>query len=153
MRRAAAALLAVLLAGCGIASTSSSGLGYPAGPSLEAFGLRERCGAEDSSCNERALDIIRELLRGLGPRAENPVAQGPMEGQPEGLLVVTASSDPQFGFRATDSSEGTTAEVVVDLTPSLDGDGSPYVVMEPGAFEIDPEGANALLDALFVPID
>jgi hypothetical protein len=152
-RAAAAIALAALLAGCGITSVSSSGIGHPVGPSLEELGLRQRCSGEDTTCNDRALEIIRELMRRLGPRAESPEAHPPRDGQPDGLLLVTASSDPPFDFRAVDSAEGTTAEVVVDLTPSLTGGGNAYVVMEPGAFEIGPEGAGALLDALFVPID
>lgn len=152
-RAAPAVLFAILLAGCGITSTSSSGIGHPVGPSLDEFGVRQRCAGEDSTCNDRALEIIRGLLGGLGPRVENPDAQGPMEGQPDGLLIVSASSDPPFEFLVADGTAGTTADVVVDLTPSIDGDGEPYVVMDAGAFEIDPAAAAALLDALFVPLD
>jgi hypothetical protein len=155
MRAAAAAavLLAALLAGCPLTSTSGSGLGYSAEPTLEALGLRERCVGQDSSCSDRALEVIRQLLDGLGPRVNDPVAQQAAEGQPDGVFVITASSDPPFEFRTADGSAGTTLDVSVDVTPSLEGRGAAYVVMEAGAFEIDPEGARALLDALFVRLD
>ena len=149
----AAVVLVGVLAGCWVTGTSSSGLGYPAGPGLDEFDLRQRCGDQDASCSDRALEIIRQLLEDLGPRIEDPAAQPPMEGQPEGLLVITASSDPPFDFRAADGTAGATLDVSADLTPSLSGEGAPYVVMDAGAFEIDPDGATALLDALFVPVD
>ena len=61
-----AALGLAVITGCGAISTSSSGMSYPAGASLEQFGLRERCAGE-GDCDERAMEAIRAALGRLGP--------------------------------------------------------------------------------------
>ena len=153
MRRALCVAVLLVVAGCWATTTSSSGLGHPVGPSLEEFGFRQRCGDEDSSCTDRALDVIRQLLEDLGDRVEDPLAQPLTEGQPPGILVITASSEPSFDFRTADGSVGQTLEVALDVTPTVNGENASYVVMPLGAFEIDPDGAAALVDALFVRLD
>ena len=60
--RAAALVAVLLLAGCWVTSTSTGGMGYPAGPSLAEFHVRERCGVQDSSCQERAQAVFDDIV-------------------------------------------------------------------------------------------
>jgi len=149
----AAALVAVLfLAGCGVTSTSMGGISYPAGPSLAEFNVRERCGAQDASCQERAQTVLDEIVGGLGAPVDDQAMDAPNDPPAEGRLLITFDSEPQFEWTAQGASGGA-ERVVVDVTGALRG-GQSYAVVGPGlAYEVDAQQAEDLLFALFVLTD
>jgi hypothetical protein len=151
--RAAALVAALVLAGCGITSTSSGGIAYPAGPSLAEFHVRERCGAQDDSCHERARTVLDEILTALGGPADDPVVQSPDEPPAQGRLTIVFDSQPAFEFQAPDGEQRSSERVVVDVTGALRG-GESYAVVGDGlAYQVHPEQAEDLLFALFVLTD
>ncbi|MEP7082505.1 MAG: hypothetical protein ABI841_05965 [Chloroflexota bacterium] len=148
-----AALIAVLfLVGCGVTSTSSSGISYPVGPSLAKLHVRERCGAQDESCHERAQAVLDGVVGGLGAPVDDPAVGAPNDPPSEGRLLITFDSEPPFAWTAEGAS-GSAERVVVDVTGALRG-GQSYAVVGDGlAYEVDAQQATDLLFALFVLTD
>jgi hypothetical protein len=142
----AAALCLVVVAGCGLTGTSSSGMSYPAGASLEQFGLRDRCPPEPD-CSERAMEAIQAALGRLGPEILNtPIRSNGVEAIPEDRLYVEVTIDPMLEWRTTTGQEGGVTAFRIDLT-----DEHPYVVVAPRySFRLSEEDASAIRDALFV---
>ncbi|MGZ8476293.1 MAG: hypothetical protein ACXWWQ_08780 [Candidatus Limnocylindria bacterium] len=150
--RGAALVAVLLLVGCGVTSTSSSGISYPVGPSLAELHVRERCGAQDGSCHDRAQAALDEIVGELGAPVDDPSVQSPDDPPAEGRLLITYDSDPPFAWTAEGAS-GTADRVVVDVTGALRG-GQSYAVVGPGlAYEVDAAQAEDLLFALFVLTD
>ena len=148
--RGAALVAGLLLAGCGVASME--GIGYPAGPSLAEFHVRERCGAQDSSCHDRAQAVLDGILGELGTPVDDPAVEAPDDPPTEGRLLVTFDSEPPFEWTAEGAS-GSAERVVVDVTGALRG-GQSYAVVGPAlAYAVDAQGAEDLLFALFVLTD
>jgi hypothetical protein len=142
----AAMLVAMSLSACFVTGTSSSGIGFPAGPSLVQFGVVERC-QRGGDCTERAMEAIEAALGRLGPELEDtPITTNdPMVPAPGDRLYIQVTSDPMFEWRA-EMGTGSSADVMVDLT-----DENPYVVVAPGlALRLSDEDAAAIRDALFV---
>jgi hypothetical protein len=137
-------VLALSAAGCGVTSVSTSGLGHPAGPTLEQFGLRERC-LRGGDCSQQAEDAIEAALGRLGAAIENTPIASNAGAPPVDRLYVQASRDPPMEWRS-ESASGTSLEVMIDLT-----DENPYVVVAPGqAFRLTEGDAAAIRDALFI---
>ena len=150
MRGAAIAVL--LLVGCGVTGTSTGGISYPAGPSLAEFHVRERCGRQDSSCQDRAQTVLDGILTELGPPVDDPAIQAPNDPPAEGRLLITFDSQPPFEW-AAEAASGSGELVVLDVTGALRG-GQSYAVVGPGvAYEVDAQQAEDLLFALFVLTD
>ena len=141
-----AALGLAVITGCGAISTSSSGMSYPAGESLEQFGLRERCAGE-GDCDERAMEAIRAALGRLGPEIRNtPIRSNGVEAIPADRLYVEVTIDPMLEWRTTTGAEGGVTAFRVDLT-----DDNPYIVVAPRySFRLSDADAAAIRDALFV---
>lgn len=151
--RAAALLFAAVLVGCGVTSTAGGAITYPAGPSLAEFHVRDRCGAQDQSCHERAQDMVRVILGELGAPVLDAQVQALDDAPPEGSLAITFDAQPPFEWQAADGASGTSERVVFDLTGAARGAES-YAVVGPGlAYEVDAERAADLLFALFVLTD
>jgi hypothetical protein len=143
----AVALCLVLITGCGVMGTSSSGISHPSGPSLEQFGLRDRCPPE-TGCSERAMEAVEAALGRLGPEiTDTPItSNGGVEGPPADRLYLEVMSDPMLEWRTAEGTEGSSAGFMIDLT-----DENPYVVVAPGqAFRLADEDAAAIRAALFV---
>jgi hypothetical protein len=146
----AAVLCTVALAGCFVTSTTTSGIGYPAGPSLEKFGLRERC-PEGGDCTQRAMDAIEAALGRLGPELVNPPITSPggapaAEPVPPDRLYVEITVDPMLEWQAATGAAGSGSAFRVDLT-----DDRPYVVVAPRlSFRLNDADAAAIRDALFL---
>ena len=139
------ALVTLTVGGCFATSTSSSGIGYPAGPSLAQFGLRERC-PQGGDCSERAMEAVEAALGRLGAPIEDTAITTTGGPTSPDRLVVEVSGDPPLAWRSEGGAEGSGSVVRVDLT-----DGDPYVVVAPRqAFRISGEDAAAILGALFV---
>jgi hypothetical protein len=145
-RLGVAALWIAVVTGCGAISTSSSGMSYPAGPSLEQFGLRERCAGE-GDCDERAMEAIRAALGRLGPEILNtPIRSNGVEAIPEDRLYVEVTIDPMLEWHTSTGAEGGVTAFRVDLT-----DENPYVVVAPRySFRLSEADAAAIREALFV---
>jgi hypothetical protein len=140
-------LVLLAAAGCGLGSTSSSGMTYPAGASLEQFGLRDRCPPE-ADCSERAMEVIEGALARLGPEImDTPITtNGGAAGPPADRLYIDVTSDPMLAWRSSSGPEGASAGFMIDLT-----DENPYVVVAPRfAFRLSDADAAAIRDALFV---
>jgi hypothetical protein len=139
------ALAALGASGCLATSTSTGGIGYPAGPTLGQFGLRERC-ERGGDCSERATDAVEVALGRLGPGIEDTPIADPDGAPPADRLYVDVDRDPPMEWRSESGAEGSSLGVMVDLT-----DDEPYVIVAPGvAFRLRPEDAAAVRDALFV---
>jgi hypothetical protein len=140
--------LAFLLAGCFATSTTSSGISVPAGPDLDRFDLRERCGGGDPSCTDRAQDLISPILQSLGPA--NPPRPAPAPGVLP--FTIQVDRDPPWDWRSSDGSVGTTSNVVIDLEALLAGNGDAVARIggdDPG-YPIPAALAQQLIDALFI---
>ena len=148
-----AALLLAGLAGCGVASTSTSSISYPAGPSLAEFRVRERCAEQDPSCQDRARTVLKGILGTLGGPADNPALRSPNDPPPPGRLLITFDAQPPFGFRTFDGEIRSTERVVVDVTAAMRGGPAYAVSGHDLAYEIDAEQAEELLFSLFVLTD
>ncbi len=151
-----AALLAVpfvaILAGCGVTTMAGGGISYPIGPSLAEFHVRERCGAQDQSCHDRAESVVAGLLRELGEPVAERGMQAPDDAPPQGRLTIIFDGQPPFEWTAQGAS-GSAERVVVDVTGAVRG-GQSYAVVGDGlAYEVDAEQAQDLLFALFVLTD
>lgn len=148
----AALPLVAALAGCGVTSMSTGGISYPVGPSLAEFQVRERCGGQDQSCQDRAQAVLDGILGELGAPVDDPALQAPNDPPTEGRLAIIFDSDPAFEWTAEGAS-GSAERVVVDVTGALRG-GQSYAVVGDGlAYEVDAEQAQDLLFALFVLTD
>jgi len=151
--RAAALLLVAALAACGVTTTAGGGISYPVGPSLAEFHVRERCGAQDASCHERAQELVSVILGELGAPVVDAAMQAPDDAPPDGRLTIIFDAQPPFEWQAADGASGTAERVVLDLTGAARGAES-YAVVGPGlAYEVDSEQAEDLLFALFVLTD
>lgn len=151
--RAAALLLVAALTGCGATEMAAEAIAYPVGPSLAQFGVRERCAGQDQSCQERAQEMVGQILGGLGTPVADPSMQAPDDPPPEGRLLITFDSQPPFEWEAADGASGTAERVVIDVTGALRG-GQSYAVVGPGlAYEVDAQQAEDLLFSLFVLTD
>jgi hypothetical protein len=145
-----AILCLLLLPGCLATSTSSSSIGYPSGPSLEQFGLRERCPRE-GDCTARAMDAIVAALGRLGPEIRDTPITSPGGAPaaapvPPDRLYVEITVDPMMEWHATTGGGGSGSAFRVDLT-----DENPYVVVAPRySFRLSEQDATAIRDALFV---
>jgi len=146
----AAAFCLALIAGCGVTGTSSSGLTYPAGPSLEQFGLRERC-PQGGECSDRAMEAFMAALGRLGPEIRDTPITSPGGAPaaapvPEDRLYVEIAVDPMLDWLAATGAGGSGGAFRVDLT-----DEDPYVVVAPRfSFRLGEADAAAIRDALFV---
>ena len=150
--RAAALLLVAVVAGCGVTSMAGGGISYPAGPSLDEFHVRERCGGQDQSCHDRAQSLAAGLLRELGAPVADPAVEAPNDPPPEGRLTIVFDAQPPFEWTAQEAS-GSAERVMLDLTGAVRG-GQSYAVVGPGlAYEVDAQQAEDLLFALFVLTD
>jgi hypothetical protein len=140
----------VVLVGCGVTGSSSSGISYPAGPSLEQFGLRERC-PQGGECGDRAMEAFVAALGRLGPEIRNTPITSPGGAPaaapvPEDRLYVEITVDPMLDWLATTGGGGSGSAFRVDLT-----DENPYVVVAPRySFRLGEADAAAIRDALFV---
>lgn len=136
--------------GCGAVRVASTGVSYPSGPSLEPFGLRERC-PERGDCNDRALEAIAVALSRLGPEVRDAPITSPGGAPaaapvPPGRLYVEITVDPALEWRASTGAGGAGTAFRVDLT-----DDNPYVVVAPRySFRLTEADAAAIRDALFV---
>jgi hypothetical protein len=138
-------VVALSASGCLVTSTSSSGMGYPAGPSLEQFGVRERC-PQGGDCIDRATDAVEAALGRLEEQIDATLITTTDGPPPDDRLYVDVDRDPPMEWRLLNGMEGTSQGVMVDLT-----DDDPYVVVAPGlAFRLSAEDAAAIRDALFV---
>ena len=142
----AATLCLVVVSGCGVTGTSTSGMSYPAGPTLEQFGLRDRCPPE-AECSERAMEAIQAALGRLGPEILNtPIRSNGVEPIPDDRLYVEVTIDPMLTWRSKTGAEGGVTAFRIDLT-----DENPYVVVAPNySFRLSEADAAAIRDALFV---
>jgi len=146
----AAAVSLVTLGGCAITGMSSSSISYPAGPSLEQFGLRERC-PDGGECEERAMDAFVAALGRLGTEIrDTPITSpggAPLAAPvPEDRLYVEVTVDPMLDWFNSNGIGGSGSAFRVDLT-----DENPYVVVAPRfSFRLSDEDAAAIRDALFV---
>jgi hypothetical protein len=146
----AATLGLVVVAGCGVTSTTSTGMTYPAGPTLEQFGLRERC-PQGGECSDRAMEAFVAALGRLGPEIRNTPITSPGGAPaaapvPEDRLYVEMTVDPMLDWLATTGPGGSGGAFRVDLT-----DEDPYVVVAPRfSFRLNEADAAAIRDALFV---
>ena len=146
----AAAICLVVLVGCGMTGTSSSGIAYPAGPSLEQFGLRERC-PQGGECSDRAMEAIEAALGRLGPEIRDTPITSPGGAPaaapvPEDRLYVEMTVEPMLDWLAATGIGGSGSAFRVDLT-----DENPYVVVAPRySFRLGEADASAIRDALFV---
>jgi hypothetical protein len=144
------ALCLTVISGCLGTTTSSRSIDYPSGPSLEQFGLRERC-ADGGDCSERAMEAIVAALGRLGPEIRNTPVTSPggapaADPVPPDRLVVGITVDPMLEWQATTGAGGSGSAFRVDLT-----DDNPYVVVAPRfSFRLSDEDATAIRDALFV---
>jgi hypothetical protein len=147
---ALALCIAAVGSGCGAVRLSSAAIGYPAGPSLEPFGLRERCPERDE-CNDRALEALTAALSRLGPEVRDTPITSPGGAPaaalvPPGRLYVEVTVDPALEWRASTGAGGAGTAFRVDLT-----DDNPYVVVAPrSSFRLTEADAAAIRDALFV---
>lgn len=149
--RASALGLVLLLSAClPFTSTSSSGLGHPVGPTLNQFGLRERCPPREASCSDRAFSVARTTFASLGEPYEGPrdIAQPPAP-----RFTIDFDHDPPFDWRAADGSGGSAGRISVDVTSFLRDDGPAFAVIggmgDGPAYVVPDELARQLLDALF----
>ena len=139
-------IVALTTAACSATSTSSTSIGTLAGPSLEQFGLRERCGQGGGDCEERAIEAVRAALGRLGPEVPDPPITNTAGALPPDRLTVSVTSDPMLAWRSATGDEGNGAGIVIDLT-----DETAYALVAPGlAFELSDADADAIRDALFV---
>jgi hypothetical protein len=139
------ALLTLGVSGCLVTSTSSSGLGYPAGPSLDQFDVRARC-ERGGDCSQRAMDALETALGRLGAEIRDTPITTTGDAPPPDRLYVNATSDPPLEWRSSSGAGGSAGGLIVDLT-----DANPYVVVAPQfAFRLSDEDAAAIRDALFV---
>jgi len=145
-RRISVAAALIVVAGCGAMDTSSTGMSYPAGASLEQFGLRERCGP-GGDCGDRAMEAIRAALGRLGPEIlDTPIRSNGVEPVPDDRLYVEITVDPMLEWRNATGAEGGVTAFRIDLT-----DENPYVVVAPKySFRLSEADAAAIRDALFV---
>ena len=147
---AALVLMLMVVAACGISSVSSASISHPAGPSLELFGLRERC-PQAGECSDRAIEALTAALSRLGPEIPNAPITSPGGAPaappvPEDRLVVEVMVDPMLDWQATTGPAGSGSAFRVDLTDQI-----PYVVVAPRyAFQLSDQDAAAIRDALFV---
>jgi hypothetical protein len=141
------AAVALGAGGCSGTSTSSTSISTLAGPSLEQFGLRERCERGGGDCTERAMEAVRAALGRLGPEVRDPPITNTAGALPPDRLYVHVTSEPQLAWRSSTGAEGTGGGIVIDLTD----DENPYALVAPRlAFELSDEDAAAIRDALFV---
>ena len=141
----------ILLAACGISSTSSISISHPSGPTLEQFGLRERC-PRAGECSDRAIEAFTAALSRLGPEIPNAPITSPGGAPaappvPEGRLYVEILADPMLDWQTSTTGPGGSGSAFrVDLT-----DQNAYVVVAPRyAFALSADDAAAIRDALFV---
>ena len=151
MRAVLAIALAMALVGCGVSSTTSSGITVPAGPQLNQFALAPRCPAGDASCTDRALELAEEMLRHL--EAPLPPADGAPTGT--GLVVpftVQVDHDPSWEWRSADGTSGSTGAATIDLEPFLAGRGPALVRIggDDPAYAAPGDLTQQLIDALFI---
>ena len=152
MRAALGGALAILLAGCGIGSTTGSGISVPTGPQLNEFTLTERCqAAGDSSCTDRALEIASELLRRLGPPMP-PEDDRPAVPEVRVPFTISVDHDPPFEWDSADGTRGTTAGARIDLEPFLAGRGPAIVRIDATelTYPAPDDVSQLLVDALFL---
>ena len=143
-----AAAICLVLVGCAITGTSSSGIGFPAGPSLAQFGLQERCGQREGGCTERAMEAIESALERLGQQMEDtPITtNGSDTPPPEDRLYIQVTYDPMHEWQSSAGPASTGGAFMFDLT-----DDNPYAVVAPDqAFRLSAEDAAAIRNALFV---
>ena len=139
-------LVALSSAACASTSTSSTSISTLAGPSLEQFGLRERCGQGGGDCEERAIEAVRAALGRLGPEVADPPITSTAGALPPDRLTVQVTSDPPLAWRSPTGAEGAGSGIVIDLT-----DETAYALVAPRlAFELSDEDAAAIRNALFV---
>ena len=147
----AAVMWLVFVTGCGVMSTSSTSMSYPAGASLEQFGLRERCSEGGGDCDQRAMEAFVAALARLGPEIRDTPITSPGGAPraapvPEGRLYVEITVDPMLDWVAATGAGGGGGAFRVDLT-----DENPYVVVAPRySFRLTDADAAAIRDALFV---
>ena len=140
----------VVLVGCAVTGTSTSSVTYPAGPTLEQFGLRERC-PQGGECSDRAMEAFVAALGRLGPEIRNTPITSPGGAPaaapvPEDRLYVEIAVDPMLDWLAATGAGGSGGAFRVDLT-----DEDPYVVVAPRfSFRLGEADAAAIRDALFV---
>jgi hypothetical protein len=146
----AAAFSLVWLVGCAVTGTSTSSVTYPAGPTLEQFGLRELC-PRGGECSDRAMDAFVAALGRLGPEIRNTPITSPGGAPgaapvPDDRLYVEISVDPMLDWVTETGPGGSGGSFRVDLT-----DQNPYVVVAPRySFRRNEADAAAIRDALFV---
>jgi hypothetical protein len=155
-RLAATVALIALVTACGGGQGQDgvvSSLSYPASPTRERFDVVERCSRGDLSCEEEASAAIAVLLSNLGNtyRGDGLTSTELSEALPN-RLVVRAESSSGLEF-LTDTRQGTATSAIVDLTGLINGR-TTYVVLNSAQgvlrFEVPPEPAERLMDALFV---
>ena len=143
--------LVLALVGCGVTSTSSSGISVPSGASLDEFELRDRCNPKDPTedCTDRALEIAEAMLQRLGqpqpPEDLRAAVAGPH-------FDIQVDRDPPWDWRSADGSTGTTPTATIDLVPCfVSGDGAivRLDVDAPG-YVVPLDLTQRLVDALFV---
>ena len=139
-------LVALTSAACASTSTSSTSISTLAGPSLEQFGLRERCEQGRGDCEDRAIEAVRAALGRLGPEVGDPPVTDTAGVLPPDRLTVSVTSDPMLEWRSSTGAQGSGAGIVIDLT-----DETAYALVAPRlAFELSDEDAAAIRNALFV---
>ncbi len=149
----AAAVVALSGMGCDAADVSS--LTYPASPTVHEFGLTERCGPADRSCESAAQDLAAQALAQLG-RTFDGDGLTSTDTPPSDRLFIQLMSSSGVPYSSPDGS-GRAHEVVFDMTSRGEEVHAPYVVVTTDAgverFGVDPELAEAMLLALYRPIE
>jgi hypothetical protein len=116
-----------LLAGClGITSTGSAGLVVPTGPTLEVYGVADRCSGDDT-CFDGVQALTEDILAHLGEPVASPPGLPSVDGQPAVPLTVDVERDPPFDWRAADDEPGTSPRVRFDLSDHFLTDGDVVV--------------------------
>jgi len=154
MRSIAVAVVFVLWAtACGTGELMS--LTYQASPTVQRFGLTERCGPSDRSCESAAYGAVAEALRELEGAYEGDGLTS-TDTPPTDRLFIQVVSSSGVPYSSPDGAGGA-HDVVFDLTSFGEGVGTPYVVVRTDTgverYGVDADLAEDLLMALYMPTD
>jgi len=156
MRRSlAVTLLSLLLAACGGGlETRFGGIDYATDvTALHPFGVAVRCRPGESSCTDRAVQMLEPMLLSLGEPYTGPGVEDTSGSPVDGSLLLVFHRDPAVPWQSAEGT-GMTKRVAVDAGSLLSGTGQAYVVLdaEDGThrFRLSREIADALIATLYV---
>jgi len=155
MRRLLALIFSGFLAsGCGGGfETRSAGLDFGTDvAALQPFGVAVRCRPRDSSCTDRALQMLEPMLLRLGDPYAGPGVSDSSGSPTDGSLLLVFHRDPAVRWQSTDGA-GMTRRVAVDIGPYLLGIGEAYAIVDSDAplrFVLPHAAADELISSLYL---